>query len=516
MRMKPLILLGLLALAGCGGGGGGGGDTGLISDEELEELNASVSFDRLSQVSFVDGEIVETFTEVSFGVYATQNATVTLTGPGSGVNLTITNQATGESQTTTDRQVCGDFFGFTVCGLEWEAPPMALAFGSNRFTATQTGATATITVRRRGQSHYPDPVQISDTLMFIDVAAGAFHTCGIEVGGQAYCWGDNGFDQLGSSAPMQSCGGDTFACSSSPVPVAGGHVFVSLSGSRLHTCGIDDQGDAYCWGDGGLGQLGDGLLQSSAVPVAVAGGLKFTALSASRAGGITCGLTLSGEAWCWGANLFGEIGNGGKALAAVPVPVSTALVLDAVSVGVTHACALSVGGEALCWGDNTFGQLGLGSAGAENGISENLTPALVLGGIQFGQIVAGRDHSCGLDFVGEIYCWGDAVLVGAVTTDTSVSLPLALNAGPDYVQLASGDVQTCALDASQVAHCWGPRLSESGAVVDRQIPEPINSTQAFAKVSTGSIHACALGTDGFAYCWGNNPWGQVGQPPADP
>ena len=94
---------------------------------------------------------------------------------------------------------------------------------------------------------------------------------------------------------------------------------------------------------------------------------------------------------------------------------------------------------------------------------------------------------------------------------------LALLAWFGYgVQLASGDVQTCALDAGQAAHCWGPRLSESGAVVDRQTPEPINSAQAFAKVSTGSIHACALGTDGFVYCWGNNPWGQVGQPPADP
>lgn len=503
-----IALIGVLTLAGCSGGDDGGG-------EPVAVLPLSPLIEISDEFTTIDGELVESFVEVAPNGYETWSGEVMLSG-GPGVATSVHNDATGETVQTLVTQRCENILGAQVCTDIWAAPAIALAFGSNVITATNSGGSASITIERIGLPRYSTPFRVDETLTFTDIATGAFHSCGIATGGQAYCWGDNEFGQLGSSAPMETCGSGTFACSSVPVPVDGGLSFVALAGGLTHTCGIDDRGDAYCWGRGTEGQLGDGVLEDSPVPILVAGGLTFTSISASRAELSTCAATAGGAAWCWGDNLFGEAGNGSKDPAAVPVQVATALALGPVSVGTGHACAVAATSDTLCWGDNSAGQLGVGSAGEDGGIAESLTPTTVLGGLTFDRVVTGREHTCALDLAGEIYCWGASDLVGAASSDTTVTTPLALDVGSGYVDLASGDLETCALDATQTAHCWGPRLDWQFNPVDRLEPEPVLFGPLFEKIASGSMHTCGLGSDTFVYCWGNNPWGQVGQPPSDP
>ena len=68
----------------------------------------------------------------------------------------------------------------------------------------------------------------------------------------------------------------------------------------VHVCGLTSGGEAYCWGWNRDGQLGDSTTTSRAVPVRVTGGKTFAALAAG--GAHTCGLTDDGTAWCWGFN----------------------------------------------------------------------------------------------------------------------------------------------------------------------------------------------------------------------
>jgi alpha-tubulin suppressor-like RCC1 family protein len=80
---------------------------------------------------------------------------------------------------------------------------------------------------------------------------------------------------------------------------------------------------AYCWGNNGVGQLGDGTDISRLTPVAVAGGLFFRQVSAGDFQ--TCGKTTASVAYCWGVNFHGELGDGTTTKRLTPVPVAGAM-----------------------------------------------------------------------------------------------------------------------------------------------------------------------------------------------
>jgi hypothetical protein len=185
------------------------------------------------------------------------------------------------------------------------------------------------------------PVPVAGGLAFASISFGTYTTCGLLTSGAAYCWGWNG-------------GGSDLT----PVPVAGGLTFASLNaGLGGHFCGLTAGGAAYCWGNNGWGQLGDGTTTSRVTPVPVAGGLTFASLTAGYFH--TCGLTAGGVASCWG---FGSLlGTGLSTDSHVPVAVAGGLAFVSISAGSFHTCGRITSGAVYCWGDGGNGQLGNGT-----------------------------------------------------------------------------------------------------------------------------------------------------------
>jgi len=143
-------------------------------------------------------------------------------------------------------------------------------------------------------------------------AAGSEHTCGVTAAGAAYCWGE--WSMLG--------GGDMSTTNAlTPVLVVGGVSFAAVSAGFHHTCGVTAAGAAYCWGGNNYGELGDGTttILTRLSPGLVVGGVSFAAVRAGDR--YTCGITAAGAAYCWGWNLYGQLGDGTTTDRLTPVGV---------------------------------------------------------------------------------------------------------------------------------------------------------------------------------------------------
>jgi alpha-tubulin suppressor-like RCC1 family protein len=228
-------------------------------------------------------------------------------------------------------------------------------------------------------------------LSFTSIVAGAFHTCALTASGEAYCWG---FSMSGA------LGNGTTSVRTSPTPVSGNLVFSALTAGRSHTCGLTTAGETYCWGLNSAGQLGDGTTSNRLAPAQVIGGLTFVSISAGDAH--TCALTASGSAYCWGNADMGRLGMGdpGAFFHASPQAVVGDLTFTAITSGEAHSCGLTSTGEAYCWGSNAGGRLGIGTTDVQS-----LVPAAVAGELLFRSIDVG-DHSCAVTTTNAVYCWG--------------------------------------------------------------------------------------------------------------
>jgi hypothetical protein len=253
------------------------------------------------------------------------------------------------------------------------------------------------------------------SLAFTSVTAGGRHACAL-AGTRAFCWGNDSLGQLGDARRINS---------TTPIPIVRGQSPVSISFSQLsagyqHTCGVASSGTAFCWGDNGEGQVGNGSIGGSFdQPQTVSGGLSFAAVTAGDSSH-TCALTSSGLAYCWGGNSHGQLGDGSNQDRAVPTAVSGGRTFTEISAGRHFTCARQADGGVWCWGINSYGQLGngpfTGPGSASNvPVRVTLTPAIddpslpQSGELSFTTVSAGRRHACAIATDGNAYCWGSNV-----------------------------------------------------------------------------------------------------------
>lgn len=423
-------------------------------------------------------------------------------------------------------------------------------------------------VANNGDLNYltSESTDIGPMVICKQISAGSNHTCAISSDDFAYCWGDNTYGQLGDGTniskllptKVQSTYGDM-------LPVK------SISAGSDYTCAITlTNNRSYCWGNNSYGKLGDETYTNRNIPMAVyMGGSIFPASKSIIAGtNHTCAILLSGSnAYCWGDNTYGQLGNKSNTSSKSPVYVknSTGAIfksVNSITVGASHTCAIGTDYKAYCWGKSDNGRLGIGPKQACGNIPfigykctdipavvpDNVNiPTIIRNGDYSGgiyqEIAAGLDFTCAIGYNKITYCWGNntSAQLGNVYAGLYALSPVSTQIGfltsentAQKVSANSQAIHTCISITTNRPFCWGS--NDNGQLGSKWLvsvmgynfsipvsvaPTPVNKDiidenainlydKQISAISVGREHTCAIDLNGWAYCWGLNSTGQLG------
>jgi prepilin-type N-terminal cleavage/methylation domain-containing protein len=244
-------------------------------------------------------------------------------------------------------------------------------------------------------------------------------------------------------------------------------------------CGIASDDQAYCWGYNTYGGVGDNTTVDKMVPTplykaGVLSGKSIRQISSDYNGG--CVIASDNQVYCWGYNNYGEIGNntsGNNVL--VPTSPTTTGVLSGKTILKVAAnsqymrCVIASDNYPYCWGYNTNGEVGDNTFGTNRLVPTAVYRTGVLNGLTVKQISVASHHACVIASDDKVYCWGQGIN-GKLGDNTTVAKYAPVS--PILTGVLSG--------------------------------------KTIKAVSVGYDNTCVIASDNKPYCWGRNNYGQIG------
>jgi alpha-tubulin suppressor-like RCC1 family protein len=300
--------------------------------------------------------------------------------------------------------------------------------------------------------------------------------------------------------------------------------YIDVTAGKSHSCAIDQNNHAFCWGADFSGQLGftatatcqitDPVVPPISFPCSVTpGAVAGTFAQISAGADHTCAVDLTGDVWCWGRNQFGQLGTGtvSSAFAAQPNPTRVnagATKFKEVGAGYFQTCALGMDNLVYCWG----------RTGCSVTPDSQLATPRSVGTQTFKALSVGPNHACALATNGTPMCWGKGnagQLGDSNPHPMCVIAPQAAAHAPPVInpaRIAAGGNSSCIASSSGYSvmdgsiTCWGTPGSSAGA--QRFITTTVQMS--IGGDDTAGDHMCAFNPAGTMHCWGANFGGVLG------
>lgn len=264
---------------------------------------------------------------------------------------------------------------------------------------------------------------------------------------------------------------------------------------------------AYSWGANTNGELGNGSTKASNVP----GVLPLAKVKAVAAGdNFSVFLMSNGTVMTAGRGFNGQLGNGKAESTDTPVHVSGLTGVKAVAAGAYSAMALKTDGTVWSWGSYEYGQVGNGK------VENTYTPVEILTGVK--AIASEGAHDLALLANGSVVAWGrngNGELGQGTTEPNFIPAPVAVPGLTGVKAIATGQYHSLAVVGGGAVDAWGD--NESGQVGDGKSgevaitsPARIPGLKGVKSVSAGSYFSLALLSNGTAEAWGSNGEGDLG------
>jgi alpha-tubulin suppressor-like RCC1 family protein len=310
-------------------------------------------------------------------------------------------------------------------------------------------------------------------------------------------------------------------CTALTVGVAGTAAGASASAQARLTATVSQPHVVASWGLNNTSQLGDGTTTSRSRYGDIGAGNDVVQVAAGYGSPSGHGLAVrsGGTVWAWGANSFGQLGDGTTTSRSAPAQVPGLTGVTQVAGGCNHSLALRSDGTVWAWGGNGVGQLGRGTI-----TDHEATPAQVTGLAGITKISAGCGFSLALRSDGTVWAWGYDNVGQLGNGSTATSAVPAKVAGLSHVTSISAgwdsSVATATNGISVVTSVWTWGSNDHGQLGDGTLaghttPERVTGLPVYiAGASAGGKFAAVLGTDGTVWGWGFDGNGQLGNAPA--
>jgi alpha-tubulin suppressor-like RCC1 family protein len=373
-------------------------------------------------------------------------------------------------------------------------------------------------------------VAIAQGADVVSVWGGARATVILKSDGTVWTWGGNPSGKLGIGETN-----DLRMAVPVEVHGAGNVSFLNsvkaIMGCETHNVALKSDGTVWCWGYNGFGQLGTGTTNDAWTPVQAGLSAVPPLTSVTKLGGrpyFTLAVKSDGTIWGWGMNRYGQMGNGtlnplGGPQVAVPVMVSNTWPGGAVNSPLQVTCgyqfgaALTTNGTVWTWGGGAHGELGQGAA-----INSNYYPGQVPGLTNITSISAGWFHILARKSDGTAWAWGNNSN-GELGDGTTVNrfAPVQVTNVGNVVAVSGGDSHSSVLTSN--GEIWKFGLNDLGELGNGTTNGAANPWPAkifsdkygngFSNVvmmSARDYHNIAVKADGSVWMWGANDQGQCG------
>lgn len=348
----------------------------------------------------------------------------------------------------------------------------------------------------------PDASCVADVT---SIDNGGNFSCAVRSDATLWCWGRNGYGEVGT--------GSTAAEVTSPQPIPWPQPMQSVATGINSACALTTTGAVLCWGRNVYGEVGNGTQTQQPTPVVtIASGMTALGIGYTEH---MCAIASDGSLWCWGSDVTGESGGPASAPGSVLTPQKVAglgLPVIAVSVGDGDTCAITSDTALWCWGDNLYGQLGY----ATGAIDWSTTPQQVTAiGTGVVKVAVGFSQTCAVKSDGTLWCWGDNSYgeLGLPDAGAGTGTPTRVTAAGNTVVDVSAAENTCIRKSDGTVWCWGSDGEDqngyantgSPATTPTQVPGVANTTA----VVSGIWDSCVIDSSKML-CWGSNNYGELG------
>lgn len=223
-----------------------------------------------------------------------------------------------------------------------------------------------------------------------------------------------------------------------------------------------------------------------------------------------------GTVHAWGANSYGQVGDGTTTNHASPTSITSLNNIASVAAGGSHSLALTTDGLVYAWGRNDKGQLGDGTQ------QNRLAPQQVTGLAGIVQIGAIGNQSFAVQDDGALWAWGQngpstlldsTILASIQTTPAKVSaLPPVTKVfpgiGAHYATATNGMLWSWGITSDFRAHLL--RALDPATNVPVGAPAPVLGMHSIKDLSTDGSLTFAVKVDGSVYAWGDGSSGRLG------